>query len=170
MRIDIVAATEEDRPVLANLMQFYLYEFTGFKKWDVQDDGQFGDYGLEGCWITDYRHPFLIRVEGKLAGFAIVDDRSHITGERGIRDVAEFFVIRRYQQRGVGEYAARALFDRFSGRWEVRQVDGNLQAQAFWRKVIDRYTGGKFEEMQRNDDLFRGSVQSFDNRLREQIS
>lgn len=163
MRISVVPATEADRPVLANLIQFYLYDFTGFKEWDLQEDGRFGDYGLDGCWTTDYRHPFLIRANGTLAGFAIVDGRSHLTGERGVWDVGDFFVLRRYQKRGVGEHAARVLFDRFRGRWEVRQMAANLGAQAFWRKVINRYTDGQFEEVQWNDARWRGPVQFFDN-------
>src|SRR6266511_3432653 len=141
MRIEVVAATEEDRPVLANLIQFYLYDFTDFKEWDVQDDGRFGDYGLDGCWTTDgtdERHPFLIRGDGKLVGFAIVDGRSHLSGEQGIWDVADFFVLRRYRRCGVGDHVARLLFDRFRGRWEVRIMPANQGAQTFWRKVISR--------------------------------
>ncbi|MDQ4100251.1 MAG: GNAT family N-acetyltransferase, partial [Chloroflexota bacterium] len=140
MRISVVPATDADRPVLANLIQLYLYDFTGFKAWDLQEDGRFGDYGLDGCWTIDGRHPFLIRADGKLAGFTIVDSRSYLTGERGIWDMADFFVLRRFQRLGVGEYVARILFDRFRGHWEVRQMAANLEALAFWRTVINRYT------------------------------
>jgi predicted acetyltransferase len=163
MRISMVPATEADRPVLANLIQFYLYDFTGFKAWDVQDDGRFRDYGLDGCWTTDARHPFLIRADENLAGFAIVDGRSHGSGERGTWDVADFFVLRRYRTRGVGERAAHVVFDRFRGRWEIRVMAANLGAQAFWRKVIHRYTDGQFEEVQWNDARWRGPVLFFDN-------
>jgi predicted acetyltransferase len=163
MRISVMPATEADRPVLANLIQFYLYDFTDFKEWDVQEDGRFEDYGLDGCCTSDDRHPFLIRADERLAGFAIVDDRSHLTGEHGIWDVADFFVLRRYQKRGVGERAARVLFNRFRDHWEIRVMAANLDALAFWRKVINRYTDGQFEEVQWNDARWRGPVQFFDN-------
>ena len=166
MRISVVPATEGDRPILANLIQFYLYDFTGFKAWDVRDDGRFRDYGLDGCWTSDDRHPFLIRADEKLAGFAIVDGHSHLTGEAGIWDVADFFVLRRYQKRGVGEHAARLLFDRFRGRWEVRVMAANLAAQAFWRRVIHRYTDGRFREVHSNDDRWRGPVLCFEHSQR----
>lgn len=167
MRIEVIDASEEDRPVLANLIQFYLYDFTDFKEWDVRDDGRFGEYGLDGCWAADQtnaRHLFLIRADGKLAGFAIVDGRSHLTGEPGVWDVADFFVLRRYRGRGVGDRAARLLFDRFRGRWEVRVMAANQGGQAFWRRVIDRYTDGRFEEVRWDDARWRGPVQRFDNR------
>lgn len=166
MKISVVPATEADRPVLVNLIQLYLYDFTAFKEWDVQEDGRFADHQLDGCWTTDDRHPFLIYANGKLAGFAIVDGRSHLTGAHGIWAVRDFFVLRRFQKRGVGEHVARVLFDRFRGCWEVCQMAANLGAQAFWRKVINRYTDGQFEEAQWNDARWRGPVQSFDNGLR----
>ena len=162
MYISVMPAIEAERPVLTNLIQLYLYDFTDFKEWDVQEDGRFADYGLDDCWTTNDRHPFLIRANGNLAGFAIVDGRSHLTGAHGIRDMQDFFVLRRYRTRGVGEHATRVLFDRFRGRWEVRQMAANLGAIAFWRKVINRYTGGQFEEVQWNDARWRGPVQFFD--------
>ena len=109
-----------------------------------------------------------MRVEGKLAGFALHRNESRLTGEHGVHDVAELFVLRKYQRSGVGEQMARWLFDRFPGRWEVRQKAENARAIAFWRRVIDRYTGGRFEEEVVSDERWQGPVQRFDNaRARE---
>ena len=162
MRIEVAEAGERDRPTLENLLQFYLYDFTPFYEWDVGEDGRFGGGLLDGCWTEDYRHPFLVRVDGRLAGFAIVDRRSHFTGQDDVWDMGEFFVLRRYRGKGVGEHVARLLFDRFRGRWEVRELRKNEPAQAFWRAVIGRYTAGRFEEELRNDTLWRGPVQRFE--------
>ncbi|HWV35292.1 MAG TPA: GNAT family N-acetyltransferase [Thermomicrobiales bacterium] len=163
LRIDVIPATAADRVTVEHLYQFYVYDFTGFKSWDVGPDGRFVDAGLDGCWTEDDRRPFLVRVDGELAGFAIVDGYSHLTGERRISTIADFFVLRRYRRLGVGEHVARELFDRFPGRWEVAQLAENTVAQAFWRRVIDRYTGGRFTEVQWDDDRWRGPVQTFDN-------
>jgi hypothetical protein len=38
----------------------------------------------------------LLRVEGRLAGFALVSRRSRLTGAAGVFDMSEFFVMRRY--------------------------------------------------------------------------
>ena len=59
----------------------------------------------------------------------------------------------------MGEAAARILFDRFPGSWSVAQMDTNLAAQSFWRKVIERYTGGAFTE--RHDDERGRIIQEF---------
>ena len=51
-------------------------------------------------------------------------------------DVAEFFVVRGARRRGVGQRAARALFELFPGTWEVRVLRANERALAFWRSAV----------------------------------
>jgi predicted acetyltransferase len=50
--------------------------------------------------------------------------------------MAEFFVMRKYRRGGVGVIAARAVFARFPGEWQVRELAANAGAVAFWRKAI----------------------------------
>ncbi len=59
--------------------------------------------------------------------------------------IAEFFVMKKYRQKGVGRAAAMKIFDMFHGGWEVSQWVNNLSAQNFWRKVISAYTNGKYD-------------------------
>lgn len=54
--------------------------------------------------------------------------------------------MKKYRRTGLGTWAATQLFDRYPGRWKVTQVSTNVPAQAFWRMVIERYTGGRYEE------------------------
>ena len=44
----------------------------------------------------------------------------------------------------------------------MREVARNTPAQAFWRKVIARYTGGRFIEVVCDDEQWRGPVQRFE--------
>jgi predicted acetyltransferase len=88
----------------------------------------------------------LLQVDDQLAGFALISERSKITGKSGVVDMTEFFVLRRFRRQGVGRAAAFVAFDRFGGPWEVRQREENPDATAFWRRTIDEYTGGNYEE------------------------
>lgn len=145
--VELVGTTADERPTLQNLALFCEYDFSELIPRDVNERGTFGDPPsglLRGCWTDPCRHTFLIRVRGKLAGFAIVDDRSQPPGAGNRWEMGEFFILRRYRRQGIGERAAHLLFARFPGRWVVYQFPQNLAAQAFWRKVIDRYTGGHF--------------------------
>jgi predicted acetyltransferase len=97
-----------------------------------------------------------------VAGFVLVRRGAETTNDPDTHEVSEFFVLRRYRRRTVGEQVARQVFDRFPGRWEVTEMASNVDAQAFWRAVIGRYTGGRFEDF----DWQRGGlgyrVQRFD--------
>ena len=157
MNVQIAPIRASEDSALAALLQLYVYDFSEMLGLDVGDDGRYR------VPPTEDRDAFLIRVDGKLAGFALHVGKSRLTGEAGVHDVAEFFVLQRYRRAGVGEHAARGLFDRFRGRWEVRQKTENTRAIAFWRRVIDRYTGGRFDEELLADERWRGPVQRFDN-------
>ena len=144
-------------------MQLYAHDFSEFMNLDVGNDGLFhlGDT-LSLCWSVPWRHAFWFRVDGQLAGFAILDERSRLTGDPNTMDVAEFFVMRKYRRRGIGALCAVHAFNLFPRKWEVRQQARNTAASAFWRKTIDRYTGSRFQETVHDDERWHGLVQSFD--------
>jgi len=159
--IALSPATNAERPALDNLMQLYIYDWSELRPLEVGDDGRFADYPLDAYWEDAWRHPLLLRVDGRLAGFALVSERSHLTGAQGVFDMAEFFVMRGFRRKGVGRAAAAAAFDRFKGPWEIRQHDENAAATAFWRRAVDRYTGGRYREVRWNDRAWTGPVQLF---------
>ena len=157
MHVELVPARVDDKPVITNLMQLYLYDFSLFMGWSVNEDGLFQYPDISHYWTDPDRHAFLLRVDGMLAGFALVDTLD-ADGEP-VHELAEFFVLPRFRRKGVGEGAARSLFDRWPGSWSVAELDENVMAQRFWRKVIHRYTGGAFTE--RHDDEDGLTVQEF---------
>ncbi len=162
MTVSLLPARPADAVLMRNLFQFYAYDFAEILGGNVRPDGTFQTPPLESYWQDSWKHPFVLHVEGNPAGFALVHERSRITGDAGVWDVAEFFVMRPHRRRGVGSRAAVELFDRFRGRWEVRQVGANQSATSFWRATIERYTGGRFAEAIYDDERWRGPVQTFD--------
>ena len=148
-------------------MQLYLYDFAAIDDWPIGDDGLYGDVArIERFWTDPKKMSFLVRVDGTLAGFALVRDGACFAGD-GTRDISEFFILRRHRRRGVGREAARYLFDKFPGPWEVTQLTSNVEAQTFWRRVIGDYTGGRYEERARPDG--RGVMQRFDTTRRTSV-
>ncbi len=115
---------------------------------------------FDGYWTEGDRYPFLILVNGSPAGFALV-----FFDEEGSANMAEFFVLRGQRHRGVGSVAAKQLIDKFRGKWEIREEPTNFGAQGFWRRVIQEYTNGDFEDLMLDDDHWQGPVQRFDSRV-----
>jgi predicted acetyltransferase len=161
--VSLIAVTEPWRPALVSLFQLYAYDWSELLPLEVGQDGRFADQAL-GRYLdgAPHHHAWLFQAAGQLAGFALVAERSRLTGEAGVCDMAEFFVMRRHRRRGIGRAAAIASFDRFRGRrWEVRQRDGNPAASIFWRNVIDRYTRGAYRDLRWDDTTWVGPVQTF---------
>ncbi|MGA8596260.1 MAG: GNAT family N-acetyltransferase, partial [Bryobacteraceae bacterium] len=84
---------------------------------------------------------FLIKSRQKLAGFALLKRASEITKDECVWDMAEFFVLRRYRRCGVGTEAARQIWSRFPGRWEIRVMESNKVAYHFWAHAINTVLG-----------------------------
>ena len=161
MNVQCTPAGPEDHQRLLALLQLYAYDFSEILPLEVAEDGRFQVPSVAASLIDPGNHAFLIRAEDKLAGFALVQPRSYLTGDAGVFDMAELFVMRRHRRCGVGGQAASWLFDRFRGPWEVRQKAENQAATAFWRHTIARYTDGQFEELMLDDERWRGPVQRF---------
>lgn len=164
MEVSLAPTTSADRPKWAILTLLYASELAPHIELAPEEDGSSPHSDSAGLsWESADRAPFLIRAGGELAGFVIVERGGRTPAGAEELELAELFVRRRYRGFGVGARAAVLAFEAFRGTWTVRQVARNAGATAFWRKVIERYTGGRFIETVRDDARWRGPIQSFDN-------
>jgi predicted acetyltransferase len=159
--IEVLAATAEQEPVVANLLEFYTYDFSEFLDLQLRPDGRFGAPGLSRWWQEEGRFPFLVTVDGHLAGFAFVMRGSRISGDPAVWDMAEFFIARRYRRRGIGAQVAREVWRRFPGAWEVRVMESNVAARGFWAAAVAAFTGTPAEAAAREMEGKRWEVFSF---------
>src|SRR6187455_2296156 len=67
---------EDERQLLDRLMQLYCYDFSEFDPDDVGEDGRFDSVSLDRYGREPGYHAFLLRVRGRPAGFALVDEQS----------------------------------------------------------------------------------------------
>lgn len=157
----LVPLAREDADVLQRLMQLYAYDFSPITDQDVDARGTFVLRDVARFWDEPHYHPLLIHEGDALAGFAIVSAQSRLWPDQPAWDMAEFFVLRKFRRRGVGARAAALAFAKFTGRWEVRELAANVEATAFWRAVIAKVTGGRYEELVFDDERWHGPVQIF---------
>ena len=161
MSIEVKQADVSERPILRHLMELYQYDFSEFDEAELGPVGLYDYPYLDHYWVEPERTPFLVRVDGNLAGFVLVARYNYLTGHKDTWVMAEFFILRKYRHQGIGEYVARYIFDQFPGAWQVGQIIGNTAATAFWRKVIQRYAGGDFQEHCLDTENWRGLIQTF---------
>lgn len=140
MQVDVLKASIEQKPVLANLLELYAYDFTEFCDFDIGDNGFYGYEQLPLYWTEPTRFPYLIYVDRKIAGFILVQKGSPISDNTMIWDVAEFFVMKKYKRHGVGTVAALNIWQQFKGAWQVRVLADNHIACSFWLQAIKKFT------------------------------
>ncbi len=141
VQIEVIPAASEQAFILDNLFQLYAHDFSEFHDVEIGANGRFVYKNLPLYWSEPGRHPFLICVDGTLAGFALVKHGSEISGAEAVWDMAEFFVLRAYRKLGIGTRVAHEMWNRFPGAWEVRVLQANVPAQQFWAHAISEFTG-----------------------------
>jgi predicted acetyltransferase len=161
MSIEILPASISDKPLIQKMMELYQYDFSEFMNTDLDAHGHFGYSHLDYYWVEPNRYPFIVRVDGQLAGFALVNQSTNFPGSKYC--LAEFFILRKYRKQGIGRKVALHLFDLFCGCWEIYQGHVNPIAKQFWKSVIGEYTAENYTEVVMNDDGWAGIIRCFDN-------
>jgi predicted acetyltransferase len=138
--LEIVEALSSQAHIIQNLMQLYVHDFSeqwsGMERGELGGDGLFPEYPyLDSYWREGNRIPLLVRHDGNLAGFALINDHSH-SGLPVDRNMAEFFIVRKHRRGGVGTNVAHTIFSRYPGQWEAAVAKRNVGALAFWRSAV----------------------------------
>jgi predicted acetyltransferase len=164
--VSVADAAPSCAPVIQNLMQLYTHDFSEFwggtSRGDLNAQGLFESYPLDGYWSLANWAALLIWCDRVLAGFCLVNDKTHSGLEAG-RNMAEFFILRKHRGRGVGRLAAEIIFSRQPGLWEVAVARKNTQAREFWRNTIKRSAQcSQFQELDRQDERWNGPIFRFE--------
>lgn len=161
MDVDVIPASPEQRPIVANLLELYSHDFSEVVDLTLGADGRFGYEALTSYWTDSTRHPFLVRADGRLAGFVFVRKGSEISSDPDIWDMTEFFVVRGFRRLGLGTRLAGQIWDRFPGKWEVRVIDRHRNAKAFWQHAISTFLGKAADSVRVDKDGEAWRVFSF---------
>jgi len=150
LNIKIISATKDHMPVIQNMARFYAYDLSkscGFYElydWSFPENGLYEAIDLSKYWEEPNRYPFLIRVDNEIAGFALINKIARLPNTDW--NMGEFFIVGKFQGKGIGKRVAFELFDKFPGQWEVMQMPPNTPAIKFWKKVIADYSHNQFDE------------------------
>lgn len=116
-------------------MQLHQHDISKFEDTDLNEHGYFDYPYLDHYWTEAGRHPFIIKVEGKLAGFVLVNQHTLLPENQ--HSIAEFFIARKYRRQGIGRAVAIQTFDSLRGRWELKYRLANKGAQQFWQVTLN---------------------------------
>jgi predicted acetyltransferase len=163
--VSVSNAERAQAPIIQNLMQLYTHDFSEFwggtSRGDLNAQGLFAAYPLDEYWSEARWAAMLIWCDRLLAGFCLVNDRTH-SGLEAQRNMAEFFILRKHRGRGVGRLAAETIFSQQPGLWEVAVARKNAHAREFWRKTLKGSAKcSSFQELDLNDARWNGPIFRF---------
>jgi predicted acetyltransferase len=172
--IRLIPAAREQEPILANLLELYIHDFSEFHPVDLDQAGRFGYKHLPDYWSEPGLHPFLITVDEKLAGFVLVRKvRALSSADRTVDDpvwdIAEFFIVRARRRQGAGLAAAHQVWQLFPGPWHVRVMHFNRSALHFWQRAIDTFAGHPVDPASIERDGKTWAVFTFESRAADSI-
>ncbi len=155
-QVILVPATLDDYPTLQNMGRFYTYDLSEYEAgWQMPENGLYECIDFKKYWQTDDAFPFLIRYKGELAGFVIVDKKG---SDKNIDfNMAQFYIIRKFQGKGLGKFVAYHCFNTFKGVWEVMVKPHNKGAYQFWKKTITAYSNNTAIEYTRQVKHFNNN-------------
>lgn len=159
MKIEIVLSNKQNSNIIKNLFPLYLYDLSEIYGNVPNEYGIYEDepiktlaeqYNVQDVWFQkpDQLFPFIIFVDKKPAGFALVATGGY--APKGVDYyMYEFFLLRPYRGKNIGEISAKQVFDKFQGKWEIytSPTSSNKKGQSFWNKTINQYTLGNFERI-----------------------
>ena len=136
MDLKFVQINQNNAEIFKNLAQAYEAEFSNLTH---KVPNEFGLFKLDTLPNTPYVG-YLLYCQETPVGFCVANIESEI------KDIAEFYIVPVMRKKNMGYQFAVMIFNRYPGQWQVRQIEGAIDAINFWRRVIKKYTGNKYEE------------------------
>lgn len=135
--------------MIQNMARFYVYDLSrecGFisSDWALPPDGLYESFDFKDYFQDADKRAFLIRVDQEIAGFVLIN-QSGLFAET-TWNMGEFFVLAKFQNKGIGMQIATHVWNMHSGQWEVSVIPENKNAANFWRRVISEYSCGAYAE------------------------
>lgn len=138
--IELYPAQRDELQCIENLMQFYLYDFSEWLPLKFGAHGFFDFQPMQDYWQKPGTRPFLIKVNGEIAGFVTVDGNVHFPDVQ--YNIGYFFISRRFRGQGIGRRAVAQLLNGFPGQWQIVHIQANQAARLFWARVIPPLANG----------------------------
>lgn len=140
MDISLQIVTLDDYERLQNMARFYVYDISkaagALPNWELPESGLFDCYDLKN-YITDKdRRAYFVKLDQEIAGFVMIN--KDVSGPDVDWAIAEFFVLAKFQGRGVGTHVLPLVFKELSGLWEIKVLDFNQPAFQFWSGLLKK--------------------------------
>ncbi|WP_207760981.1 GNAT family N-acetyltransferase [Holospora curviuscula] len=153
--VRLLPATISNYPTIQNMARFYVYDRTAYMDWECPESGLFECIDFKHYFENSDEKAFLIKVSDEIAGFVLLD-KMHLL-EPVDWNMGEFFVLAKFQEKGIASIVAREIFKEHPGKWSIAVMPENIKAIKFWRKIISEASYGDYTEVFKTEDELRNA-------------
>jgi predicted acetyltransferase len=144
--IQLVTATIKDYQLIQNMARFYVYDLSRecgqtSSDWKLPEDGLYESFDFKHYLTEQFKKAFLVKVSEEIAGFVLINQE-----KEGVWNMGEFFIIARFQGKGIASIVAQKTWKLFPGKWQISVIPENKKAIAFWEKNIKDFTEDTFNK------------------------
>lgn len=142
--INVERVDKEYAYIIQNMFPYYLHDLSEFffdslpNSHGLYENEDVKIYKKEDFlmhwWNEDDLMPNLIKFNSIPVGFAMLAKKPY-TKDFDFA-IEEFFILKQFRKKGIGEYVARKMLTENRGKWRLDVLEKNYQAQNFWRKVL----------------------------------
>ncbi len=140
-------ATLNDYPTIQNMARFYVYDLSRecghtSNDWAIPADGLYESFDFK-CYFEDKsREAFIIKVRDEIAGFVLLN--RNVVFPSSDWNIGEFFILAKFQKRGIAKQVAEIIWQTHPGKWEVTVLPDNKSALNFWENTISTFTNNDY--------------------------
>ena len=124
---ELKVVKENDKDVLRNLLEYYLYDFNFYYEDDLNENGRFEFIDVEPYIYNNYFKAYFIIVDNHYAGFVLTS----FGKEKSI--VEEFWIMPKYRKGMFAFEVLKKVLSEMHGKIEFVILNKNER----WLKVVD---------------------------------
>lgn len=132
--IRLQAVREEEKELLWNINQKYLYEMTLYYPDEMDEQGNYHYGHFDAYFVEPEREAFFIFNDEKMIGFVMLNPYSAI-GHNPDHTIAEFTIFPSCRRKHYALDAAELILSMYHGRWEIKYNEKNAGAKSLWTAV-----------------------------------
>lgn len=153
LSISLLPATILDYALIQNIARFYVYDLSRecgniSDDWNIPADGLYESFDFKEYFDSPFKKAYIIKANNAIAGFVLLNQDGLFPNTQW--NMGEFFILAKFQRKGIGRSIAETVFRNHMGEWEVSVIPENKSAALFWRRIISALT----------DDLFQESIET----------
>lgn len=136
--IELRKVKPEEKELLWNINQKYLYEMTNYYPDDMDENGNYHYGHFDAYFVEEERIAYFIYNDDVLVGFFMINPYSNL-GHKPDHILAEFSIFPAYRRKHLGQDVARMILDMYPGKWEIKFNEKNYGAKKLWETLTEQY-------------------------------